>query len=293
MLGLTCLWQGDFVRAQANLVEALRILDPEREPEARLRYALDVGASARAALAITKWLLGEIGPARALIEQAIETDHITTLVHSYMWKAQFEVVRGDAGAARGDAAIVVKLSQENALPLYLGGGALVSAWASARLDGREAGATQLRQALALAASTGQGVKFLVPFLRGLVAEIEAEDDAAGALTRIEEALALATETGEHWNDAFLHRLRGEILLKRDPANTTAAEQAFLAAIATAQAQNARTFELQAALSLANLYRASGRSAEAHAVLSPAVEGFAPTLEMPQIGEAQALLERLG
>jgi hypothetical protein len=88
-------------------------------------------------------------------------------------------------------------------------------------------------------------------------------------------------------------LRGEILLKRDPANTTAAEQAFLAAIATAQAQNARTFELQAALSLANLYRASGRSAEAHAVLSPVVEGLAPTLEMPQIGEAQALLERLG
>src|SRR5262249_3394719 len=62
------------------------------------------------------------------------------------------------------------------------------------------------------------------------AEIEAQGDAEGALTRIDEALALAAETGEHWSDAFLHRLRGEILLKRDPANTAPAEEAFLTAL---------------------------------------------------------------
>jgi predicted ATPase len=66
----------------------------------------------------------------------------------------------------------------------------------------------------------------VPFYQGLLAEIEAQDDVARALTRIDEGLALAGETGEHWNDAFLHRLRAEILLKRDPANTVAAEEHF-------------------------------------------------------------------
>ena len=50
--------------------------------------------------------------------------------------------------------------------------------------------------------------------------------------------------------------------------------------------------LRAALSLAKLYRLTGRPAEAHAVLAPALEGFAPTPEMPEIAEAQALLERL-
>ena len=49
------------------------------------------------------------------------------------------------------------------------------------------------------------------------------------------------------------RLRGEILLKRDPANTAPTEDAFLTAIAVAQQQKARSFELRAALSLANLY----------------------------------------
>jgi len=54
------------------------------------------------------------------------------------------------------------------------------------------------------------------------------------LTRIEEAPALADETEEHWTDAFLHPIRGEILLKRDPTNTGPAEEAFLTAVAIAR-----------------------------------------------------------
>jgi predicted ATPase len=114
------------------------------------------------------------------------------------------------------------------------------------------------------------------------------------LARIDEALALVgdDERGEHWSDAFLHRLRGEILLKRDPANTAPAEEAFLTAIAIAQKQNARSFELRAALSLAKLYHSTNRPAGAHAVLAPALEGFSPTPEFPEIAEAQALLAAL-
>jgi predicted ATPase len=200
------------------------------------------------------------------------------------------MVRGDAGAARRDAEMVVKLSQENALTFYAASGALQSAWASARLDGGETGAMELRQALA--AYIDQGSKAFVPFYQGLLAEIEAQDDAEGALTRIDEALALAGETGERWSDAFLHRLRGEILLKRDPANTAPAEDALLTAIAIAQQQKARSFELRAALGLARLYNSTSRSADAHAVLASALKGFSPTPEFPEIAEAQTLLSAL-
>ena len=75
-------------------------------------------------------------------------------------------------------------------------------------------------------------------------------------------------------------------------NPAPAEEAFLAAIAVAQRQKARSFELRAALSLAKHYRAAARPADAHAVLTPALEGFAPTPEMPEIAEAQALLATL-
>ena len=207
-----------------------------------------------------------------------------------MHKAHFEIVRGDAGATRRDAETVIELSQENELTLYATQGGLQSAWASARLEGHESAATELRQALA--AYTDQGNKLSVPFYQGLLAEIEAQDDAEGALRRIDEALALADETGEHWSDAFLHRVRGEILLKRDPGNTAAAEEAFLAAIAVAQEQRARSFELRAALSLSKLYHSTARRADAQVVLASALKGFSPAPELPEIAEAQTLVGTL-
>jgi hypothetical protein len=87
-------------------------------------------------------------------------------------------------------------------------------------------------------------------------------------------------------------LRGEILLKRYPANTASAEEAFLIAIAIAQQQKARSFELRAALDLARVYNSTSRSAAAHALLASALTGFSPTPEFPEIAEAQTLLSAL-
>ena len=87
-------------------------------------------------------------------------------------------------------------------------------------------------------------------------------------------------------------IRAGSLLQRDPADAAAAEQSLQTAIAIAQSQKARSFELRAALSLAKLYRAADRDADAHAVLAPAVEGFPPTRQFPELTEAQALLAAL-
>jgi len=88
----------------------------------------------------------------------------------------------------------------------------------------------------------------------------------------------------------MHRIRAEILLKRDPADTGDAEQSLHAAIA--QSHKARSFELRAALSLAKLYRAADREADAHTALAPAVEGFPPTQQLPELTYAQTLLAPL-
>ena len=87
-------------------------------------------------------------------------------------------------------------------------------------------------------------------------------------------------------------LRGEILLTLEPANPAPAEEAFGTALAIARQQGARSWGLRAALSFAKFLRSTGRLAEAHAVLAPALEGFAPTPELPEIAEAQALLTGL-
>jgi hypothetical protein len=69
-------------------------------------------------------------------------------------------------------------------------------------------------------------------------------------------------------EPYLHRLRGDILLKRDPADPAPAEDAYRTAMAIAKQQSARSYELLASLSLAKLYRSTRRPADARAVLAP-------------------------
>jgi class 3 adenylate cyclase/predicted ATPase len=294
ILGLSCIYQGDFVTAQTHLWEALRTYNPQRDRDAQFRFGQDAGAVASTYLGFANWVLGEVGDTRARMEEgiarAIASNHVTTQANVYLYTATFDAVRGDLTAARRAAQTVVELSREHGLSYFAVWGALANAWARAWLEDHESGVVEFREALET--FTGQGLQ-AVPLYQGLLAELEVDGSGVEtALTRIDGALALAGETGEHWTDSLLHRIRGEILLKRDPANTEPAEEAFLTAIAIAQQQKARSFELRAALALAKLYQSTGRPAEAHAVLAPALEGFSPTLEFPQIAEAQALLAML-
>jgi predicted ATPase len=139
----------------------------------------------------------------------------------------------------------------------------------------------------------QGNIWFLSSLEAALAEAEAragETDAG--LRRLGDALTELERTEQRWYEAELYRIRGEILLKCDPANTAAAEQSLHLAIATAQSQKARSFELRAALSLAKLCYAANRDADAHTVLAPAVEGFPPTQQFPELVEAQTLLAAL-
>jgi predicted ATPase len=117
-------------------------------------------------------------------------------------------------------------------------------------------------------------------------------DLESALAAIDAGLAIAEETGEHYTDPYLHRLRGHFLSMRSPGESGPAEEAFRTAIAIAKEQGARSYELFASHSLAKLYEATGRRREAQAMLAPALQGFSPTPEMPEIAEAQTLISRL-
>ena len=118
-----------------------------------------------------------------------------TLVNTYYFKAVFEMLSGDAEAARSTAESLVGLSREHGLALYMTLGQLSLTCARVRLGDRETRITELRQALA--AYTNQGNNLWVPFFQGQLAEIEAKVEGSNiALTRIHQALALAGETGQ-------------------------------------------------------------------------------------------------
>jgi tetratricopeptide (TPR) repeat protein len=291
-VGVARLWQGDFIDAEAYLAEVLRTYDPERDSDAKFRFGADIGAGAAGYRTLASWALGDVERARALSEEALaradEAAHAPTRANVYYFISLYHMLRGDPEAARRIAKIPVELGREHGMALYLAWGEVLSHWARARLGDRDSGMMGLREALA--AYLSQGNKLYAPLFQGRLAELEA--DADGALTRIDAALVLADETGEHWTDALLCSIRGAILLERDPANPAPAEDSYRTAIAIAKQQGARSYELLASLSLAKLYQSTARAAQAHAVLTPALEGFSPTPEMPEIAEAQALLGQL-
>ena len=170
-------------------------------------------------------------------------------------------------------------------------GVFLEGWATAASGALGGGLEDMRRGVELLRE--QNVLMFDGLLKIALAEAEARaGDPDRAIAILDEALATCDRIGYRAFEAELHRARGEILLKRDPANPAPAEEAFLTAIAVAKQQGTRSFELRAALSLAKLYQSTGRPAEAHAVLAPALEGFSPTPEMPEIAEAQALLAAL-
>jgi predicted ATPase len=241
------------------------------------------------------WQSGEVDRARELIEQAnrraSELGHAPSMAHPLLWKAHLEILRGDPTAALIAAEALQGLGQEHGLPFWRTFAELSVGWAHGRLHDVATGAEDLSRALA--DRIEQGALNDAWFYKGLLAELEAETlGAERALARIDEAMALAHEVETRCNLPFLHLLRGQLSLKRSPSDPAAAEEAFQAALEIAKQQGARSWSLRSALSLAKLYQSTARPAEAHAVLAPALEGFAPTPEMPEIAEARALLAAL-
>ena len=125
-------------------------------------------------------------------------------------------------------------------------------WATAASGAPADGLADMRRGVELLRE--QNVLYFDGLLKIALAEAEARaGDSDRAVAILDEALATAERTGYRAFEAELHRVRGEILLKRDPANPAPAEEAFLTAIAVAKQQGTRSFELRAALSLAKLY----------------------------------------
>ena len=290
ILALTRFWLGDFAEAPAHAERAMEFDDPARSDESRFRFGVDCRICALLYLALANWQIGEVDEAIRLsqetLTQATTSGHVPTVANTGGLKAALDAARGDAEAAERTASMVLAPSREHGMKFYIAWGEMPLLWAQSRLRDRAAGASKLRQTVPN--YMAEGHRPLAPLYAVLLAELDAGGpDPNDVPTQIDAAIALAEQTGERWAESMLHRIRGEILLKRDPANPARAEEAFHTAIAVARQQGSRSFGLQAALSLAKLYQSTGRPLDAHAVLAPALEGFSPTPEMPEIAEAQA------
>src|SRR5215468_7730114 len=106
------------------------------------------------------------------------------------------------------------------------------------------------------------------------------------------ALALVDTTGGRWYEPELHRLKGALLLQQSSSNQTEAESCFHQAIAVAQNQQAKSWELRAATSLARLWHQQGKREEAHDLLAPVYNWFTEGFDTADLQDSKALLDAL-
>jgi predicted ATPase len=152
------------------------------------------------------------------------------------------------------------------------------------------GIAEASQALAIYRAIGANVlqTLYLTLLAGM--HLMAGQVDAG-LVVVDEGLAAVAETDEHIVEAELHRLRAELLSRQ--AREAEAEADLCQALAIAQGQQARMWQLRATVSLCRLWRKQGKPAEAHRILAEIYGWFTEGFDTPDLVEARALLTELG
>jgi predicted ATPase len=109
---------------------------------------------------------------------------------------------------------------------------------------------------------------------------------------IGEAMSATEATKERWSEAEVNRIAGEIALKSPEPDTEKAEAYFERALSVARQQQAKSWELRAAMSLARHWRDQGKVQQARELLAPVYGWFTEGFDTRDLKEARALLERL-
>jgi predicted ATPase len=249
--------------------------------------------TAQAYLWIVLLCLGYSDQAMALRDAAIAEAralaHAPTLVSGLaLGIVALWVVADDAALDKlVDELIVV--ASEQGFPLFCAVGTILRGWLETRNGNVTDGLSLLERGSNAYRATRAGL--WMPYLAALLA---GACDIAGqvekALALLDEALQIADRTGERWFAAELHRQKGRLLLRQ--GHGEAAEGLYRNALSIARQQEAKLWELRAAVSLAGLHRDQGRRAEARDLLAPVYGWFTEGFGTPDLKDAKALLEAL-
>ena len=127
------------------------------------------------------------------------------------------------------------------------------------------------------------------YLGRAYAELGQFDDA---LRSIGEAIDTIENTKETWFEAEANRIAGEIALQSPKPDATKAQAYFERALSVARAQQAKSWELRAAMSMARLWRDQGKRQQARELLAPIYGWFSEGFDTLDLKEAKALLDEL-
>jgi class 3 adenylate cyclase/predicted ATPase len=295
-LGATLLYLGETALAHTHFTQGLALYDPQQHRTSAFLYGQDTGVSYRSYTAWTLWFLGypDQGLARShdAVTLAQQIDHSFSLCVALVFAAMFHAFRREVRAAQERAEAVISLSKEQEFPQWMASGSMLRGWALAHQGQAKEGIAQLTQGLT--AWRAMGAKIPRSYYLALLAEAHGTmGQPEAGLTALAEALTLVDTTGGRWYAPELYRLKGALLLQQSLDNQAEAEACFHHALDISRNQQAKSFELRAATSLAQLWDQQGKRQEAYDLLAPVYGWFTEGFDTADLQDAKALLEVLG
>ncbi|MGE0825561.1 MAG: hypothetical protein AB7G75_12055 [Candidatus Binatia bacterium] len=302
-----------FTQAREHLEQARKLYIPQQHHTLVFLHGEDLGVTSLGFMSWALWQLGYPDEAlqrgREALTLAEELAHPFSLAFALGMAVDLHRLRGEQRETKAYAEAEMSLCREHRFAIHEAIGTLYQNWVFAEQEPDYKGLALILQGLTNVRETGIAWRY------GdlLVAE------AYGKTGQVEEGLAVLAGTlesvnndGEHFYEAELYRLKGELTLQHNREQGTGnggqqketdprslmpdaqgeAQACFLKAIAIAQKQQAKSWELRAATSLARLWQAQGKTTEARDLLAPVYEWFTEGFDTKDLQEAQALLQEL-
>ena len=284
--GANLFWRGEFLQAHRYLSKALKNFNPETPYAHDYLYAEHPVVSTLTYYALNSWVMGNAQEALKSLESALsyakKLNHPFTLIYATGFATILHQLRGDVAQTKIYGKETLQLGERYGFTFWMEMGNIFYRWASAVKDsqrglkGMEEAVRRLRDS---------GTSLWVSNALGMLAELYGKTkQLKKAHALVDEALHLATRNNEKFFSAELLRIKGTLLLKS--RKKAMAEKFFKRALKTAEKQQAKYFELRAALSLASLKSGDGQ------LVSSLLSEFPDNEKSRDILNAEALYKKI-
>jgi predicted ATPase len=292
--GTSQLLAGRFALSRLHLEAALALYDPTSHSSLAHQTGSHPQVVAQAYLGFALLCLGfpvqALARTSAAIAEARGLAHSPSLASSLWGGTILLSLAGDNQALGERADDLVTVATDQGFRFWRPMVMIYRGWVKVQDGDTAEGIYLLRNGSTAYRATG--AELWMPYYTALLARAcEIAGQVEEAVTQLDDALQIVERTGERWFAAELHRHKGQLLLRQ--GHTEAAEELYRKALGIAEEQEAKLWELRAAMSLARLRRDQGRPTEGRDLLAPVYGWFTEGFDTADLKEAKALLDELG
>ena len=295
IMGISLLCTGDIGAGRTHLDQAIALYDPAEHRSLASRFSVDARQSILSYRSWTLWVLGypeaALADADQTVSDAREIGQAVTLMHA-LAHAPFTYCHcGNYATAKVQCDEGIALADEKGA-LFWKAWAMMNQGGVSVLTGKASDAVAtIISAITMWRSTEATahLPLSLTYLTRAFAELGQFVDARRC---IGEAMTAVKTTRESWCEAEVNRIAGEVALMSPDADAAKAEAYFEHALAVARQQQAKSWELRAAMSLARLWRDQGKKQQARELLAPVYGWFTEGFDTRDLKDAKALLGEL-